>query len=66
VCPTNKVGVITMQRHAEDDSGEPIPLYVNLVFDSAKPGETAPAGDTVQIIPGGGLNVTTFPADLKG
>ena len=37
VCPTNKVGVITMRRHAEDDSGEPIPLYVNLVFDSAKP-----------------------------
>jgi hypothetical protein len=66
VCPTNKVGVITMRRHAEDDSGEPIPLYVNLVFDSAKPGSTAPFGDTVQIIPGGGLNVTTFSADLKG
>jgi hypothetical protein len=36
------------------------------VFDSAKPGETAPSGDTVQIIPGGGLNVTTFPAHMKG
>jgi hypothetical protein len=66
VCPTNKAGVITMRRHAENDSGDPIPLYVNLVFDSAKPGSTAPFGDTVQIIPGGGLNVTTFPADLKG
>ena len=44
--------MITMRRHAKDDSGDLIPLYVNLVFDSAKPGSTAAAGDTVQIIPG--------------
>jgi hypothetical protein len=66
LCPTNKVGVITMRRDAEDAAGDPIPLYANLVFDTAKPGGIAPAGDVVQIIPGGGLRITTYPADLKG
>ncbi|MGH2994484.1 MAG: hypothetical protein ACRDL1_13250 [Solirubrobacterales bacterium] len=65
VCPTNKVGVITMRKDAENDAGDPIPLYANLVFDTAKPGATAPAGDAVQVL-GGGLSVTVFPADLKG
>jgi hypothetical protein len=66
ICLTNKVGVITMRKDAEDDAGDPIPLYANLVFNTAKPGTTAPAGDTVQVLPTGGVNVTVFPADLKG
>ena len=66
ICVTNKVGVITMRRDAEDEAGNPIPLYANLVFQTAKPGATAPAGDAVQVLPGGGLNITTYPADLKG
>ena len=65
ICPTNKVGVITMRKDAENDAGEPIPLYANLVASTAKPGVTAPAGDAVQIL-GGGLSVTVFPSDLKG
>jgi hypothetical protein len=55
-----------MRRDAEDEAGNPIPLYANLVFQTAKPGATAPTGDVVQMLPGGGLNVTTYPADLKG
>jgi hypothetical protein len=58
--------VITMRRDAEDAAGDPIPLYANLVFDTAKPGGIPPAGDVVQIIPGGGLRITTYSADLKG
>ena len=66
-CVTRKVGVISMRKDAEDASGDPIPLYANLVVDTAKPGGTAAAGDTVQIDPtGGALNVTRYPASLKG
>lgn len=66
VCPTNKVGVITMRKTAENDAGDPIPLYANVVFDAVKPGAEAPASDAIPILPGGGLSVTTFPADMKG
>jgi hypothetical protein len=66
ICPTSKVGVITMRRDAEDDAGNPIPLYANLVFQTAKPGATAPAGDVVQVLPQGGVNVSVYPAELKG
>ncbi|HZA89182.1 MAG TPA: hypothetical protein VE401_03035 [Solirubrobacterales bacterium] len=66
LCTTTKVGVITMRRDAEDEAGDPIPLYANVVFDTAKPGSIAPAGDAVQIFPGGGLSVTTYPAAMLG
>jgi hypothetical protein len=65
-CVTNKVGVITMIRNPKDDLGEAAPLYANLVLNTAKPGSTAPAGDAVQILPGGGLAVTRYPAGMKG
>jgi hypothetical protein len=66
LCTTSKVGVITMRRDAEDEAGDPIPLYANVVFDAVKPGSVAPAGDTVQIFPGGNLSVTTYPAAMLG
>jgi hypothetical protein len=66
LCTTTKAGVITMRRDAEDEAGDPIPLYANVVFDTAKPGSVAPAGDAVQIFPGGGLSVTTYPAAMLG
>jgi hypothetical protein len=66
LCTTIKAGVITMRRDAEDEAGDPIPLYANVVFDTAKPGSVAPAGDVVQIFPGGGLSVTTYPAAMLG
>jgi hypothetical protein len=66
LCTTIKAGVITMRRDAEDEAGDPIPLYANVVFDTAKPGSVAPAGDVVQIFPGGGLSVTSYPAAMLG
>ncbi|MGH2960738.1 MAG: hypothetical protein ACRDL3_00885 [Solirubrobacterales bacterium] len=66
ICPTSKVGVMTMRRDAENDAGDPIPLYANVVFDAVKPGAVAPAGDVIPILQGGGLSVTTYPADMKG
>jgi hypothetical protein len=66
LCTTSKVGVITMRRDAEDEAGDPIPLYANVVFDAVKPGSVAPAGDAVQIFPGGNLSVTTYPAAMLG
>jgi hypothetical protein len=67
ICRSTKVGVIGMRRDAEDEAGDPIPLYVNLVVDTAKPGATPALGDTVLIDPVGGvLDVTRYPADLKG
>jgi hypothetical protein len=65
-CTTSKTGVITITRDAETGSGEPVPLYANFVFKTAKPGATAPAGDTVQILPGGALAITHYPASMKG
>jgi hypothetical protein len=65
-CTTSKVGVITVTRDAETGSGEPVPLYANFVFKTAKPGATAPAGDRVQILPGGALAITRYPASMKG
>ena len=66
-CLTRKVGVITMSEDAEDASGLPIPLYVNLVVDTANPGSTDRPSDVVWIDPlGGGLQVTRYPASLKG
>jgi hypothetical protein len=66
LCVTNKVGVLTMTKDAEDEAGDPIPLYANFAVATARPGTTAPAADTVQILPGGGLGVVTYPASLKG
>jgi hypothetical protein len=67
ICRSTKVGVIRMRRTAEDESGDPIPLYVNVVVDTAKPGATPAAGDTVLIDPVNGvLDVTRYPADLRG
>jgi hypothetical protein len=66
-CLTRKVGVITMSADAEDASGLPIPLYVNLVVDTANPGSTDRPSDVVSIDPlGGGLQVTRYPASMKG
>jgi hypothetical protein len=66
-CLTRKVGVITMSEDAEDVSGLPIPLYVNLVVDTANPGRTDRPDDVVSIDPlGGALQVARYPASLKG
>lgn len=64
-CVTNKVGVITMRRVPRDAQGNPIPLYVNMTVDTAKPGAQARASDRVPVLDGG-LNVVVFPASMKG
>jgi hypothetical protein len=65
-CSTYKVGVITITRDTETNSGNPVPLYANFVFKTAKPGSTAPSGDRVLIGPGGGLAITRYPASMNG
>jgi hypothetical protein len=65
-CTTNKVGVITITRDAQNGKGDPIPLYANYVFKTAKPGASAPVGDRVLIGPGGGLAITRYPASMTG
>jgi len=66
ICNTEKVGVITMTEDAVDKKGNPIPLYVNLVLNTAKPGATAPSGDSVTVMPAGGVQVNVYPASLRG
>jgi hypothetical protein len=66
ICNTEKVGVITMTEDAVDKKGNPIPLYVNLVLNTAKPGSTAPSGDSVTVMPAGGVQVNVYPAALRG
>jgi hypothetical protein len=65
-CASHKVGVISISRDAETGSGEPVTLYANYVFKTARPGGTAPGSDRVQILPGGGLAITRYPASMKG
>jgi hypothetical protein len=65
-CVTGKVGVMTMRKDAENDAGEPIPLFANITLDAARPGAAAGSSDMLPISPGGGLAVTLYPADLKG
>jgi hypothetical protein len=66
ICNTNKVGVITMTADAEDEDGDPIPLYANLVLNTAKPGAVAPSSDKVEVLPAGGIQVNVYPASLRG
>lgn len=63
-CLTLKVGVITMRRVPRDEQGNPIPLYVNLVADSARPG--GQTRSTLPILPEGGLGTIVYPASMKG
>jgi len=65
-CTSNKVGVITITQDPQNGKGEPVPLYANYVFKTAKPGAQAPSRDRVLILPGGGLAITRYPADMKG
>jgi hypothetical protein len=65
-CLTRKVGVITMSDNVSA-SGLQVPLYVNLVVDTANPGGADRPNDVVSIDPlGGGLQVTRYLASLKG
>jgi hypothetical protein len=65
-CLTQKVGVITMSDNVSA-SGLQVPLYVNLVVNTANPGGADRPDDVVSIDPlGGGLQVTRYPASLKG
>ena len=66
ICNTSKVGVITMIRNSKDDDGNPIPLYANLVLNTAKPGSAAPKSDAVELLPMGGVQVNVYPAALRG
>ncbi len=65
-CLTRKVGVITVSDNVAA-SGLQVPLYVNLVVNTANPDGADRPDDVVSIDPlGGGLQVTRYPASLKG
>jgi hypothetical protein len=65
LCPTNKVGAITMLEDAANRAGEPVPMYANLLVDTARPGSAVQAGHVVQLV-SGGLAVTVYPDSLRG
>jgi hypothetical protein len=59
-CVTRKVAGFRVARNAVDRSGEPRPLYVNLVMLAKSKREAPSGGDRVRIAPGGQLEVLRF------
>jgi hypothetical protein len=54
-CTTRKVGVA---RLTKTPSG---PLYVNMVGDSGDPTHRGQSGDTLEVLPGAGIEVVRYP-----
>ncbi len=65
-CVTEKVGVISMTKDAVDESGSPIPLFVNVTLEAARLSGAASKSDVLSILPAGDLAVVRYPATLKG
>jgi hypothetical protein len=64
-CTTRKVGVLQIRDDAIQN-GNPQPLFVNLVtYANAKRADSR-AHDRVKVLNGGRLEVTRFPASLRG
>jgi hypothetical protein len=64
-CTTRKVGVLSIREDAVQD-GSPRPLYVNLAtYANAKRADSR-ANDKVKVLEGGRLEVTRYPAALRG
>lgn len=64
-CRTQKVGVGSLIADAVHQSGEPAPMYVNLVVGTMAKRAKANPGDTVDVLRGS-LSVTRYPASRRG
>ena len=64
-CPTTKVGVTRLLAGVVDSSGEPAPLYVNLVIGTKALRAQPRPGDAVKVT-GGSLKVVRYPATRFG
>jgi hypothetical protein len=64
-CLNRKVGVVTMQGDATRN-GDPVPLFANLVVTTNAKRADSRAQDRVKVLRGGHLEVTRFPAALRG
>jgi hypothetical protein len=59
-CASTKLGVIEISANAD------VPLYVNVVVNIARIGGTSPPGTFLPVTEAGGLEVTRYPANVKG
>jgi hypothetical protein len=64
-CRTLKVGVSSMLAEAAKRSGEPVPLFVNLVVGTMAKRASAAPGDAVEVLRGS-LRVIRYPASHRG
>jgi hypothetical protein len=64
-CRTQKVGVGSLIADAVHQSGEPAPMYVNLVVGTMAKRAQANPGDTVDVLRGS-LAMTRYPASRRG
>ena len=55
-----------MTKDAVDESGSPIPLFVNVTLEAARLSGAASKSDVLSILPAGDLAVVRYPATLKG
>jgi len=61
-CPVHRTGVLTIRRDVRRQSGQPRPLWVNLVIRSTAKRAEGSRGDAVRIENGDGLRVRRYPA----
>ena len=61
-CPVHRTGVLTIRKDVRRQSGQPRPLWVNLVVRSTAKRAEGGSGDAVQIENGTGLRVRRYPA----
>jgi hypothetical protein len=64
-CTTLKAGVGSLRADARDRSGNPVPLYANLVAGTNAKRASATSGDALSVL-GGRLRVTRYPASRRG
>jgi hypothetical protein len=65
-CPYSKVGVLRIRRDAVKGSGDPVPLFVNLVV-KANPKFASPgSGDRLRVLRGSKVELTRYPASRLG
>ena len=64
-CTTLKAGVSSLRADARDRSGNPVPLYVNLVTGTMAKRASATPGDAANVLDGR-VRVTRYPASRRG
>jgi hypothetical protein len=59
-CASTKLGVVEIRANAD------VPLYVNVVVNIARIGGSSPPGTFLPVTEAGGLEITRYPASVKG